>query len=154
MSISPIPSGYHAITPYLIVSEATKALAWYSETLGARELMRLPGPGGRIGHAEIEIGDSRVMLADEAPEHDAKSPAAFGGSPVTLVLYLAEVDAICARAAASGATVKAPPEDKFYGDRMGTIVDPFGHTWHLATHIEDVPAEELQRRLEKTAGAA
>ncbi len=154
MSISPVPPGYHAITPYLIVSDATKALAWYAETLGAREVMRLPGPGGRIGHAEIEIGDSRIMLADEAPEHDAKAPAAFGGSPVTLVLYLPEVDAVFAKVASAGATVKAPPEDKFYGDRMGTMVDPFGHTWHIATHIEDVSPEEIQSRLEKMAAAS
>jgi PhnB protein len=114
----------------------------------------LPGPGGRIGHAEIEIGDSRIMLADEAPEHDAKAPAAFGGSPVTLVLYLPEVDAVFVKVASAGATVKAPPEDKFYGDRMGTIVDPFGHTWHIATHIEDVTNEEIQRRLDKMAASS
>jgi PhnB protein len=153
MSVSTVPSGYHAVTPYLIVSDATKALAWYADSLGAREVMRLPGPGGKIGHAEIEIGDSRVMLADEAPEHDAKAPAAFGGSPVSMVLYLPAVDAVVAKAASAGATVKAQPEDKFYGDRMGTIVDPFGHTWHIATHIEDLTPAEIQQRLEKMTGS-
>src|SRR6476469_655764 len=147
MAVSPIPAGYHALTPYIIVRNAAEALSWYAEALGAQEVMRLPMPGDRIGHAEIEIGDSRLMLADEAPEHDARAQAAFGGSPVALHLYVDDADAVLAKAAASGATVKAAPEDKFYGDRMGTIIDPFGHTWHIATHIEDVTHEEVSRRL-------
>src|SRR3954468_256622 len=138
MAVSPVPAGYHTICPYLILGDATRALAWYTEAFGARELMRLPAPGGKIGHAEIEIGDSRVMLADEAPDHDARAPEALGGSPGTLHMYVQDVDAAFARAEAAGAPVKARPEDKFYGDRMATIVDPFGHTWHMATHIEDV----------------
>jgi PhnB protein len=147
MSVSPVPPGYHALTPYLIIDGAARALAWYAQAFGARELMRLSAPGGRIGHAEIEIGDSRIMLADEAPEHDAKGPAAFGGSPVSLHLYVSDVDATMANATAAGATIKSRPEDKFYGDRMGTLLDPFGHTWHIATHIEDVTEAEIERRM-------
>jgi PhnB protein len=147
MPVSPVPPGYHSVTPYLIVDGAARALAWYAEAFGARELMRLSAPGGRIGHAEIEIGDSRIMLADEAPAHDAKAPGAFGGSPVSLHLYLPDVDATMARAAAAGAIVKAQPENKFYGDRLGSLRDPFGHTWHISTHIEDVTTEEIERRM-------
>ncbi len=147
MSVSPIPPGYHSLTPYLIMDGATRALSWYTQAFGARELMRLAAPGDRIGHAEIEIGDSRIMLADEAPEHDAKAPAAFGGSPVSLHLYVPDVDATVARAVSVGATVKAQPEDKFYGDRLATVLDPFGHTWHIATHIEDVTEQEIERRM-------
>lgn len=147
MSVSPIPAGYHALTAYIIVDRATEALSWYVTTLGAREVMRLPIPGGKIGHAEIEIGDSRLMLADEAPQHDARSPASIGGSPVSLHLYVTDVDAVFGRAVAAGAKPKRPPADQFYGDRSGSFVDPFGHTWHVATHIEDVPDDELRRRL-------
>jgi PhnB protein len=147
MPVSPVPHGYHTITPYLIIDGADKALAWYTQAFNARELMRLPAPGGKIGHAEIEIGDSRIMLADESPEHHAKAPGAFGGSPVTLLLYVPDVDARIAKAEAAGATITAQPEDKFYGDRMGSLRDPFGHTWHISTHIEDVTTEEIQRRM-------
>lgn len=147
MAVSPIPTGYHAITPYIIVNDGTKALAWYADALGARELMRLPIPGGKIGHAEIEIGDSRLMLADEAPEHQALSPATIGGSPVKLHLYVADVDAVFARVIAAGATATMQPADQFYGDRSASMVDPFGHAWHIATHIEDVSDEEIRRRL-------
>ena len=147
MAVSPVPPGYHSLTPYLIVNGATRALAWYVEAFGARELMRLVTPGGKIGHAEIAIGDSRVMLADEAPSHDARAPGAFGGSPVSLHLYVADVDATMARAVAAGATAKSHPENKFYGDRLGSLADPFGHTWHIATHIEDVTIEEVERRM-------
>ncbi len=147
MTVSPLPAGYHTLTPYIIVNNAADALGWYAEALGAREVMRLPMPGGKIGHAEIEIGDSRLMLADEEPGHDARPPGAYGGSPVTLHMYVTSVDAVVAQAKAAGATVKAAPEDKFYGDRMATIVDPFGHTWHIATHIEDVTIEEVRRRM-------
>ena len=147
MPVSPVPQGYHSVTPYLIVDGADRALSWYAEAFGARELVRLAAPEGRIGHAEIEIGDSRIMLADEAPAHDAKAPAAFGGSPVTLHLYVPDVDTTIAKAVAIGAEVKTQPEDKFYGDRMGSVLDPFGHTWHIATHIEDVPPEEIERRI-------
>lgn len=147
MPVSPVPSGYHTLTPYLIVDSATRALAWYADVFGATELMRLPAPGGKVGHAEIEIGDSRVMLADEAPAHDAKAPGAFGGSPVSLHLYVADVDTTMAKAVAAGATVKSQPENKFYGDRLGSLIDPFGHTWHVSTHLEDVTEAEIKRRM-------
>ncbi len=147
MPISPVPPGYHTLTPYLIVNGAAAALGWYVQAFGARELMRVPGHDGKVGHAEIEIGDSRIMLADENLAVDAKSPGAFGGSPISLHLYVPDVDAMIARAAAAGATIKTDPVDKFYGDRMGTLLDPFGHIWHIATHIEDVTAEEIERRL-------
>jgi PhnB protein len=147
MPVSPVPAGYHTLTPYLIVDRAADALAWYATAFGARELMRMAAPGGKIGHAEIEIGDSRVMLADENPEMGAKAPAAFNGSPVTLHLYVPDVDATVGKAVAAGATVKSPPEDKFYGDRLGSLVDPFGHIWHISTHIEDVTVEEIERRM-------
>ncbi len=152
MPVSPIPPGYHSLTPYLIVDGADRALSWYSLAFGARELMRLKAPEGRVGHAEMEIGDSRVMLADEAPAHDARAPGAFGGSPVGLHLYVPDVDATIARAVAIGAEVKSQPQDKFYGDRMGTVIDPFGHIWHVATHIEDVPEEEIERRVAAMSG--
>src|SRR3978361_662145 len=138
MPVSPVPAGYHTLTPYLIVDGAVRALDWYGRAFGAREVRRLPAPGGRVGHAEIKIGDSRVMLADEAPEHGAKAPAAFGGSPVSLHLYVLDSDATMAAATAAGGEVKSPLEDKFYGDRMGSLRDPFGHTWHISTHVEDV----------------
>lgn len=147
MSVSPIPAGYHNVTSYLVVDGAARALAWYAEAFGARELMRLPAPGERVGHAEIEIGDSRIMLADEFPDMGAKAPAAYGGSPISLHLYVPDVDAVVAKAVAIGAEVKTQPEDKFYGDRMATVIDPFGHTWHIATHIEDVSPEEIGRRM-------
>ena len=147
MPVPQIPPGYHAVTPYLIVDGGVRALAWYAQAFGARELMRLPMPNDKIGHAEIEIGDSRIMLADEAPEQNAKAPPAFGGSPVSLHLYVDSVDTVSGQAIAAGATVKSRPEDKFYGDRMASVLDPFGHTWHLATHIEDVSIPEVQRRM-------
>nr|WP_294520768.1 VOC family protein [uncultured Rhodopila sp.] len=152
MSVSPIPAGYHSLTPYLIVDGAARALAWYGNALGASEVMRLSTPGGKIGHAEITIGDSHVMLADPNPEIGAKPPAGFGGSPISLHLYVTDVDATMAKAAAAGATVKNPPEDKFYGDRLGTVVDPFGYTWHIVTHIEDVPLTEIERRMTAMGG--
>jgi PhnB protein len=147
MPVSPVPPTYHTVTPYLIVDGAAQAIAWYTQVFNATEQMRLPAPGDRIGHAEIEIGDSRIMLADESPAHGAKAPGAFGGSPISLLLYVPDVDTTTARAAATGATIKAQPEDKFYGDRMATLVDPFGHTWSIATHVEDVSPEEIERRL-------
>jgi PhnB protein len=147
MPVSSVPAGYHSITPYLIIDGAARAIAWYVQIFNASEMMRLAAPGDKIGHAELEIGDSRIMLADEAPAHDAKAPGAFGGSPISLVLYVPNVDATFARAAAAGATIKTQPEDKFYGDRMGTLLDPFGHTWSVATHIEDVTTEEIEHRL-------
>ncbi|MFB3924275.1 MAG: VOC family protein [Terriglobia bacterium] len=144
--VKPIPEGYHAVTPYLIVRGAAAALDFYKQAFGAAELLRMPGPGGRIGHAEIKVGDSVVMLADEHPELGARSPESIGGTPVSILLYVADVDSIFARAVAAGAKVERPVENKFYGDRIGGIIDPFGHKWYLATHVEDVSPEEMQRR--------
>jgi len=147
MSVSPVPAGYHSVTPYLIVNGANKALPWYAAAFGAREVMRLPTPGGHIGHAEIDIAGSRVMLADEHPDIGAHAPGAYGGSPISLHVYVADVDAVMQQAAAAGATIKSPAADKFYGDRLGSLLDPFGHTWHIATRIEDVPHAEIERRM-------
>jgi PhnB protein len=141
-----IPEGYHTATPYLIVNGAAKALEFYKKAFGAAEMLRMPQSDGRIGHAEIRIGDSVIMLADEFPERGARSPETLGGSPVTLLLYVKDVDAQVRQAIAVGATLVRPVEDQFYGDRTGGIRDPFGHQWYLATHKEDIPTEELQQR--------
>ncbi|MBL0209784.1 MAG: VOC family protein [Holophagaceae bacterium] len=144
--VKPIPEGYHSVTPYLIVRGAAKALEFYKQAFGAVELFRMEAPDGRIGHAEIRIGDSPIMLADEHPDMGAKSPETWGGSPVSLMLYVEDVDRVFARAVEAGATVERPLADQFYGDRTGGLKDPFGHVWYVATHIEDVPPEELDRR--------
>jgi PhnB protein len=138
------PDGYHSITPYLIVKGGAEAIEFYKEALGAEELYRIGGPGGTVGHAELKIGDSVVMLADECPEWGAKAPD--GPTPVGLCLYVPDVDARFARAVAAGAAVKKAVQDQFYGDRSGTVTDPFGHTWTIATHVEDVSPEEIGRR--------
>jgi len=143
--VKPIPVGYHTATPYLIVHDATHAIDFYSKAFGAKELYRMDD-NGKIGHAEIQIGDSRIMLADEYPDMGARSPRALGGSPVSILLYVEDVDAFVNRAVAAGCKLVRPVEDKFYGDRSGTIEDPFGHTWHVSTHIEDVPPEEMDKR--------
>jgi PhnB protein len=145
-AVQPIPDGYRALTPYLIVADAAGAIAFYQRVFGASERMRHNDPNGKIGHAELVIADSLIMLADEFPEHNARGPAAYGGSPVTLHLYVDDVDAVVERAASAGATVTRPVADQFYGDRAGSVTDPYGHVWHIATHIEDVSAEELARR--------
>lgn len=152
MSLKPIPEGFHSVTPYLVVDGAGQALAFYEKVFGAKLLMRLDGPGGKIGHAELQIGTSRVMLADEHPAMGARGPRSIGGTPVTLVLYVPDVDAVVEAAVAAGATVQRPVEDKFYGDRMGSLEDPFGHVWHVSTHVEDVPPDEIERRAAAMAG--
>jgi PhnB protein len=144
-----IPEGYHTVTPYLIVREAAAALAFYGKAFGAKELFRLPMPNGRIGHAELQIGDSRVMLADEFPEHEVKGPEALGGTPVGLALYVEDCDAMFHQAVSAGARVERPLTNQFYGDRSGTVIDPFGHKWTIASHVEDVSPEEMQRRMSK-----
>lgn len=146
MTVNPIPDGYHTVTPYLVVDDAAAALEFYTKAFGARELMRADGPGGKIMHAEIKIGDSPIMLADEFPEMGIRSAKSYGGSPVSIALYLEDVDARFQQAVDAGATVKKPLMDQFYGDRSGTVEDPFGHTWTLATHVEDVSEEEMERR--------
>ena len=145
-SAKPIPDGYPTLTPYLIVADADAAIAFYKKSFGARERMRLAAPGGKIGHAELEIGSSVVMLADEHPEIGARGPRAFGGSPVSLHLYMEDVDRVVSDAVEAGGRIVRPIADQFYGDRSGAIEDPFGHVWHVATHIEDVPPDELARR--------
>ncbi len=144
--VKAIPDGYHSATAYLIVDGAAKALDFYKRVFGASEKMRMPSPGDKVGHAEIVIGDSMIMLADEHPEMGARGPRAFGGSPVSMMVYVEDVDATVKTALAAGAKLIRPVEDKFYGDRSGTIEDPFGHHWHVSTHKEDVPAEEMERR--------
>ena len=142
----PIPQGYHAITPYLIVKRGAEAIRFYTQAFGAVEHERMEGPGGKIRHAEITIGDSRVMLADEHPEIAALGPETIGGSPVSLHLYVEDVDAVVARAIAAGATLTRAVADQFYGDRVGGVSDPFGHRWFIATHKEDLTRDELHRR--------
>lgn len=145
--VRPIPEGYHSVTPYLIIKGAAKALDFYQRAFGAKEILRMPRPDGRIGHAEIRIGDSVVMLADEHPEINARSPESFGGSPVMIHLYVEDVDALFSQAVAAGAKVERPLADQFYGDRTGGVKDPFGYSWYIATHKEDVAPEEMQRRM-------
>ncbi len=147
-TVKPIPAGYHTVTPYLIVRSAAEALEFYRRALGATEVLRMTMPDGRIGHAEIRLGDSVVMLGEECPESDGKSPQTLGGSPVGLYVYVEDVDALFERAIAAGATERRPVMDQFYGDRSGQLEDPFGHQWWVATHKEDVAPEELRRRAE------
>ena len=147
--VEPIPVGYHNITPYLMVRNAAAAIDFYKKAFNAVELMRFPGPGGKIMHAEVKIGDSPVMLADEMPEEGHVGPQTLGGVGVSMMLYVEDVDTRFAQAIAAGATIKRPVQDQFYGDRNGTLVDPFGHVWSIGTHKEDVPMEEMQRRMAK-----
>ena len=144
--VRPIPEGYHTVTPYLILSAASDAIAFYKKALGAEEVMRLGDPGGKVHHAEIKIGDSRIMLADEHPEIQALSPRTVGGSPVSIHLYVTDVDGAVERAVAAGAKLVRPVADQFYGDRVGGIEDPFGYRWFIATHKEDLTVEEIRRR--------
>ena len=152
MPVKPIPDGYHTATPYLIVNGAAKALEFYAKAFGAEEVLRCPMPDGRMGHAEFRIGDSNIMLADEFPEMGAKGPASLGGTPVGICLYVTDSDAVFQRAVAAGARVERPIQDQFYGDRSGTVIDPFGHKWTLATHKEDVSPEEIERRMKAMGG--
>ena len=146
MAVKPIPDGYHSVTPYLIVNAGQRALDYYKQAFGASELFRMDAPGGKIGHAEIQIGDSRVMLSDENPAWGAKAPTPGVSTPVQLMIYVADVDATFKQALAAGAKETQPIKNQFYGDRSGTLTDPFGHVWTIATHVEDVPADEMQRR--------
>lgn len=148
----PIPEGFHNVNSYLVVDGAAEAIDFYSRALGARERYRLPGPGGMIMHAEVQIGDSVVMLADENPEMGFKSPRALGGSPVGLLAYVDDADAVFERAIAAGAKEIKPPEDMFWGDRAATVEDPYGHQWTIATHVEELTPEEIGRRAAAMAG--
>jgi PhnB protein len=141
-----IPEGFHTVTPYLVVHDAAGAIDFYKQAFGAEELFRLEGPPGKIGHAEIKIGDSIIMLADEMESGNCRSPQSLGGTPVNILLYVKDVDQIFNQAVSAGAKVDMPLEDMFWGDRYGQVTDPFGHSWALATHKEDIPSEELQKR--------
>jgi len=152
MPVKTIPEGYHSVTPHLMVNGGADAIEFYKKAFGAVELFRFPAPDGKIGHAEIKIGDSPIMLADEYPDMGYKSPKTIGGSPVSLMIYVEDVDAVFNRAIESGGTVKEAVQDKFYGDRTGTLIDPFGHVWHVATHKEDVSMEEMERRAKAAHG--
>lgn len=149
MSVKSQPDGYHSITPYVIANDAAAAIEFYKTAFAATELMRLPGPEGKVMHAEIKIGDSPVMIADEFPEMGIRSAKSFGGSPVSILIYTEDADAMFAKAIAAGATERKPLADQFYGDRSGTVEDPFGHTWTIATHTEDLTPEEIDKRFQE-----
>jgi PhnB protein len=153
--VKPIPDEYHSVTPYIIVSGAAKAIDYYKKAFGATEIMRMDGPGGSIGHAEIKIGDSVIMLSDENPQMGdmSRSAKTLGGTPISILLYVEDTDATVKRAVDAGATIARPVEDQFYGDRAGTIVDPFGNQWDIHTHIEDVSPEEMEKRMAAMAPA-
>ena len=146
MPVSPIPEGYHSVTPYLILKNAAAAIEFYKKALGAVELFRMEAPGGKIGHAEIKIGDSPVMLADEYPDMGYKGPESLGGTSVNLMVYVEDVDKIYPQAIAAGGKEVRPLQNQFYGDRSGTLADPFGHVWTISTQVEDVSEEEVAKR--------
>jgi PhnB protein len=152
-SVKPIPEGYAAVTPYLTVRNAAAAIEFYRKVFDARERLRMAAPGGMVGHAELTIGDAVIMLSDEFPDRDVLGPEAIGGSPVTLHLYVDDVDRVAERALGAGCKVLRPVEDQFYGDRAGKFQDPFGHLWFIATHKEDVPEAEMARRMREMSGA-
>ena len=147
-TVKPIPEGYRSITPYLVVKGATRAMDFYKQAFGATEILRIPGPSNTIMHAELRIGDCVIMLADEMPNGPYRSPETFGGSPVSLMIYIENVDDVFNRALSLGSRQTRAVEDQFYGDRSGNLIDPFGHVWTVATHVEDVSPEEMQRRMD------
>ncbi|WKE65017.1 VOC family protein [Gallaecimonas kandeliae] len=147
MTVKAIPQGHHSLTPYLIVQDGAAAIDFYQRAFGAEVTLRMDMPGGSLAHAELKIGDSPLMLSEENPQWQTQSPKTLGGTPLSLMLYLPDVDSAFAKAIAAGATELMPLKDQFYGDRSGTVLDPFGHQWTLGTHIEDVGHEELQRRM-------
>lgn len=152
--VNPIPEDYHTITPYLTVSDAAAALEFYAEAFGAEELYRMDGPEGKIGHAEMKIGDSPFMFADEVEAWGNRSPESLGGTPTSLIIHVEDADAVFQRAIDAGATEIMPVQDHFYGDRSGTVEDPFGHRWSISTHVEDVPPDELERRAKEVMSEA
>jgi PhnB protein len=154
MAVKPIPDGYHAVTPYLIIKGASRAIDFYKNAFGATEIMRMPGPGGSIAHAEIKIGDSPIMLADEQQQGPYRSPESFGGTPVSLMIYVPDVDKTFTQAIDAGAKEDRAVQDQFYGDRSGNLTDPFGHAWTVSTHKEDVSEEEMQRRMSAMSKSA
>jgi len=144
--VKPIPEGYPQVTPYLCVDGAKAAIEFYERVLGAKERMHMPGPDGKIGHAELQLGDSLIMLSDEFPEGGVRGPKAVGGTPVMISVYVDDSDAVFDAALEAGATSLRPVENQFYGDRTGQFEDPFGHRWSVATHVEDVPPDEMEKR--------
>ena len=154
MAVRPIPEGYASLTPYLIVDDAARALDYYKSVFDATELMRMEGPEGTIAHAERQIGTSKMMLADEAAAMGFRSPQSLGGSGCGLMLYVEDVDSVFERAVTAGGKAHQPVKDQFYGDRSGTLIDPFGHMWTVATHVEDVAPEEMERRMEAARAEA
>ncbi|MGH2997023.1 MAG: VOC family protein [Gaiellaceae bacterium] len=153
MAVKPIPEGYHTVTPYLAVDDAAEAIEYYKKVFGAKERARMEAPDGKIGHAELEIGDSLVMLSDPFPQATTRSPKELGGTTASVFMYVKDVDAVVKQAVDAGATVTMEVADQFWGDRFGTVQDPFGHLWSIATHVEDVPPEEMAERA-KAAMAA
>ena len=146
--VRPIPEGYHTVTPYLICDGAANAIEFYKKAFGAVEVVRMAMPNGKVGHAEIKIGDSFIMLADENPEGAARSPKSYGGSPISVLLYVENVDAVVKQTVSAGGKLTRPIEDRFYGDRACSVVDPFGHTWYIHTHIKDVSPEEMKKAMQ------
>jgi PhnB protein len=153
MAAKPIPEGYHTVSPYLAVDDAVRAIEFYVQAFGAKELVRMEAPGGKVGHAELELGDSRIMLSDPFPQASTQPPKQLGGTSASVFMYVADVDAVVKQAVDAGATVTMEVANQFWGDRFGTITDPFGHVWSIATHVEDVPPEEMAERA-KAAMAA
>ena len=151
MAVKAIPDGYHTLTPYLVVKGAREAIAFYQKALGATELFSMPGPGGAVMHAELQVGTSRLMLAEENPQMGTRSPQTLGGSAVSVFIYTEDVDASITRAETAGARVTMPATDQFWGDRFGAFEDPFGHQWSVATHKEDLSPEEMANRMKAMA---
>lgn len=146
MTTKPVPEGYHTVSPYLAVEDAARAIDYYAKAFGAKEVVRMNAPGGKIGHAELEIGDSRIMLSDPFPQASTRPPKEIGGTSGSVFLYVEDVDAVVKQATDAGATVTMEVADQFWGDRFGTITDPFGHVWSIATHVEDLSPEEIEER--------
>jgi PhnB protein len=153
MGVKPVPDGYTTVTPYLAVDDATGAIEWYERAFGAKERGRMPGPDGKIAHAEIEIGDSVIMLADPFPQSNVRPPKETGGTTAGIFLYVENVDDVFRRAVDAGANVTSEPEDMFWGDRFASVTDPYGHSWQIATHIEDLTPEEMQERSQEWMAA-
>jgi PhnB protein len=153
-SVSYIPKGYNSVCPYLVINDASKAIDFYRLIFGAKEIFRMADESGRVGHAELQIGDTRIMLADEHPEMGYRSASSIGATPVSLHLYIEDCDGVVERSIAAGAKLERPVENRFYGDRNGTITDPFGHVWTISTHVEDVSEDEMERRMKQAKQAA
>ena len=153
MAVKPVPDGYHTVTPYLAVDDAAAAIEYYVKAFGAEERGRMEAPDGKIGHAELAIGDSSVMLSDPSPQASTRPPSELGGTSASVLLYVEDVDAVVKQAVAAGATVTMEVADQFWGDRFGTITDPFGHVWSIATHVEDVPPEQMAERAKEAMAA-